>query len=299
MDWNDLRFALAIARGGTLASAARRLGVNHSTVFRRLNAFEDRLGVRLFERLPEGYVPTPAGERVLARVERVEAEIDGLGREVAGLDERLCGEIRLTTAPNLAYHYVAPWLVDFRARYPELRVDVAVSIEARDLGRREADVALRATSAPPQHLVGRRAAAFPWWVCAGEAWLAANPAPTGMAALAGCPVIGADDAMRRLPAFAWADRHLPAERFVARSGDIDTMAALAIAGLGLALLPQDQVKPGLARLFPVEPPATTELWLLTHPDLRRVPRIRALVEFLAERLRADPRLAPAAVGEVA
>ncbi len=294
MDWNDLRFALAIARSGSLAGAARRLGVNHSTVFRRLNAFEERLAVRLFERLPEGYVPTPAGERVIARAERVQAEMDGLGREVAGLDERLSGEVRLTTAPNLAYHYVAPWLADFRARYPEVRVDVAVSIEARDLSRREADVALRATSAPPEHLVGRRAAAFPWWVYAGDTWLAANPAPAGMADLARCPLIGADDAMRRLPAFAWAERHLPAERVVARSGDIDTMAALAAAGLGIALLPQDQVKPGLTRLFPVDPPATTELWLLTHPDLRRVPRIRAVVDSLARRLREDPRLAPAA-----
>jgi DNA-binding transcriptional LysR family regulator len=220
----------------------------------------------------------------------VEAEFDGLGRELMGLDARLSGQVRLTTAPNLAYHYVAPYLRDFRALYPAVVVDLAVTAENRDLSRREADLALRATSRPPQHLVGRKAVQFPWWVFAGECWLARNRAPADMSDLARHDRIGAEDGMRQLPVFRWAERHLPEERVVARSNDLDSMAALAVAGVGLALLPQDQVMPGLTRLFRVTPPVHTQLWLLTHPDLRRVPRIQALMDFVTERLRADPRL---------
>lgn len=293
LDCNDLRFFLAVARRGTLAAAARDLGVNHSTVFRRLNGFEARLGVRLFERLPGGYLLTAAGERLLARAERIEEELAGLSREMMGLDQRLGGEVRLTTAPNLAFHYVAPWLAAFHATYPRVCVELAVSTENRDLSRREADVALRATSAAPEHLVGRKAVEFPWWVCAGETWLARHEAPKRMQDLARLPFVGADESTARLPAFRWAQRALPAEHVVVRGSDLDTIAALVIAGLGLSLLPQDQAKPGLRRLFPVEPATSTELWLLTHPDLRRVPRVRALMEFLLAALRADERLATA------
>lgn len=204
MDWNDLRYVLAIARTGSLAGAARRLEVNHSTVFRRLNAFEGRLGVRLFTRGPEGYVPTGAGERLLPRAARVEAEVDTMTREMVGLDDRVSGDLRLTTAPNLACAYVAPALAVFRARCPGVRVDLLVTAENRDLSRREADVALRATSRPPEHLVGRRVVAFPWWACAGESWLERNPGPAGAGDLARCPLIGAEDSLRHLPAFRWA-----------------------------------------------------------------------------------------------
>jgi DNA-binding transcriptional LysR family regulator len=293
MDWNDLRYVLAIARSGSLAGAARTLRVNHSTVFRRLNACEEHLRVRLFDRLPTGYSPTSAGERLLARAERVAAEFDGIGREIDGRDGRLSGSVRLTTAPNLARHYLADYLASFRERHPDIRVSLGVSAENRNLTRREADVALRATSAPPEHLVGRRVAAFPWWVCAGESWLADHTPPPDMNALARCPIIAADDGMSHLPAFRWADRHLPDDTIVARSDDLDAMAALAIAGVGLALLPQDLVMPGLVRLFPLHPPVRTELWLLTHPDLRGVPRIATIMDFLGDSLRADPRLAPA------
>src|SRR5687768_10190489 len=118
VDWNDLGLMLAIARGGSLAAAARTLGLNHSTVFRRLNAFEDRLGVRLFERLPEGYAPTAAGEEIRRHAEQVEASVHALERTVAGQDFALSGDIRVTTAPNLANDYLAAYLADFRRDYP-------------------------------------------------------------------------------------------------------------------------------------------------------------------------------------
>lgn len=293
-DWNDLRYLLAIARGGTLAAAASELDVNHSTVFRRLNAFEDALGVRLFERLPDGYVPTPEGEAIRREAEQVEASVHALERAVAGSDFRLSGEIRITAAPNLATDYVARHLADFHAVQPDIRVEIAASDHDFDLARREADLALRATASPPGFLVGRKVLDLPWFVCAGPRYLDAHPRPQSMDDLADHALIGADQRFLRLPVFAELHRRHPRERFAARAGDLNTMRALALAGLGIALLPIDQADPGLVRLFEVAPKVPGSLWLLTHPDLRHVARIKAFADFLFERLRADPRLTPPA-----
>jgi DNA-binding transcriptional LysR family regulator len=290
LDWNDLRYFLAIARAGTLAGAAQALGVNHSTVFRRLNAFEARLGVRLFERLPAGYVPTPEGEEIRRHAEAVDDSVNALARSVAGRDYRLSGRIRLTTAASLASDYVAGYLVKFRDSYPDITVEVATGDHDFDLTRREADVALRATQSPPEFLVGRKLMELPWYVCAGRESLARHGTPASMADLARFPLIGADDGFLRLPPFAWLRRTFPDRQFAARASDLGTMRALTLAGMGIAVLPGDQYCEDLVHLFPLEPPFTGQLWLLTHPDLRRVARIKAFMDFIADAVRGDPRL---------
>lgn len=295
-DWNDVQVFLAIARGGSLAAAARTLKVNHSTVFRRLNAFEEALGVRLFERLPSGYAPTPEADSIRAEAEAVEGNVIALGRKIAGRDFALRGDIRITAPHGLATGFLAQYLPDFIARYPGIRIEIAASDSDFDLNRREADVALRATTQPPEHLIGRQVASLCWWVYASPAYLERMGHPVGMDALAQHRVIGADAAFQRLPAFAWLARNLADDAIIARAGDLETMAALASEAVGLALLPSDQHTPRLQRLFPVEPRFSGQLWLLTHPDLRQVARIRTFMEFLAERLRSDPRLTEPAPG---
>lgn len=289
-DWNDVQVYLAIARGGSLAAAARTLKVNHSTAFRRLNAFEEALGVRLFERLPSGYALTPEGESIRAEAEAVEANVHALSRKIAGRDFALRGDIRVTAPHGLATGFVAQYLPDFIARYPGIRVELDGSDSELDLSRREADIALRATRSPPEHLVGRQVARVGWWVWGSEGYRARMGCPAGVHDLAAHRVIGATAHFQRLPVFSWLARHLPDEAVVARASDLETMAALAREGVGLALLPSDQHLPELKRLFPVEPRFDGELWLLTHPDLRHVARIRTFMDFLAERLRSDPRL---------
>ncbi|MBK7146190.1 MAG: LysR family transcriptional regulator [Xanthomonadales bacterium] len=295
-DWNDVQVYLAIARGGSLAAAARTLKVNHSTVFRRLNAFEEALGVRLFERLPSGYALTPEGDSIRAEAEAVEGNVIALGRKIAGRDFALRGDIRVTAPHGLATGFLAQYLPDFIARYPGIRIEIAASDSDFDLNRREADVALRATTQPPEHLVGRQVASLCWWVYASPAYLERMGRPVGMDALAQHRVIGADAAFQRLPVFAWLARNLADDAIIARAGDLETMAALACEAVGLALLPSDQHTPRLQRLFAVEPRFSGQLWLLTHPDLRQVARIRTFMEFLAERLRSDPRLTEPAPG---
>ena len=290
MDWDHLRYFLAVSQAGSLAGAAAALGVNHSTVFRRVNALEDQLGVRLFDRLREGYVLTAAGEAVAEQANRAAESIDALQRAVLGRDHALRGEVRITTAPNLATEFVAPALAALRASHPGIRVELAVSDTDYDLARRQADLALRATSAPPDYLVGRHVLAVPWFVFGGQPYLQQRGAPHAMADLAGHDLVGADETLRRLPAYEWLHAHHPRERFAATANQLNTIAALIVAGLGLGVLPADQHRPGLVRLFAMEPAVTSDLWLLSHPDLRQVERIRVVSDHVLEALRADPRL---------
>jgi DNA-binding transcriptional LysR family regulator len=290
MDWDHLRYFLAVAQTGSLSAAAASLGVNHSTVFRRINALEGQLGVRLFDRLREGYALTAAGEAVGEQARRAAESIDALQRAVLGRDHALGGDVRITTASNLATEFVAPALAALRARHPGIRVEVAVSDTDYDLARRQADLALRATSAPPEYLVGRHVVAVPWFVYGSPPYLQQYGKPRSMPELAAHNLVGADETLRRLPAFEWLHANCPRERFVATANQLNTIAALIAAGLGLGVLPADQHRQGLVRLFAMEPACTSDLWLLSHPDLRHVARIRAVSDHLLEALRADPRL---------
>jgi DNA-binding transcriptional LysR family regulator len=291
--WDDLHLLLAIARAGSLSGAARALQVNHSTVFRRLQAAEAALGVRVFERGAEGYRPTLEGEEIVRHAERMDAEVLALERTVAGKDFRLAGSVRLTAPPHLAREFVAPLLPAFRRQQPDIVVELLVGDREYDLARREADLALRATAAPPPYLIGRRVLDLPWWVFAGADW--PGPPPASVDELGRFPLIGPEASFLRLPVFAWLQAQFGDAAFVARASDLDTMAALARAGLGLAALPIDQQQPGLCPLLALDPAFAAGLWLLTHPDLRHVQRIRVFADFLAAALRDDPRLAPPAV----
>jgi DNA-binding transcriptional LysR family regulator len=292
-DWNDLPFFLAIARHGNLNRAAAALEVNHSTVFRRVNGMEERLGARLFERLPEGYSLTPAGEQILAHAQHAEDAVHALRRSVAGRDAMLTGQIRMTAAPDLARHFVAPGLVEFARRQPGIRVELAVGDSDYDLGRREADLALRATPRPPEHLVGRHVAGLTWRAYASEDYLGARGRPASSADLGEHALIGSDEGLARVAVFADLRRRFPPQQFAATSNDLGCMAALAAAGLGIAFLPFTPARYDLVPLFDVTPPHRSELWILTHPDLRGTARIRLLADFLFEWLRRDPRLAVA------
>ena len=178
----------------------------------------------------------------------------------------------------------------FQREQPGIHIELAVGDQDYDLGRRDADLALRATSAPPPYLVGRQVLALPWFAMTGKRYLRQHARAEKMADLAQHRLIGGDEDFRRLPVFDWLHRHYPPEQFICTAGNLDTMAALAASGMGIAFLPGDQVDPDLVELFALQPPAATELWILTHPDLRRVARIQAFSDFLWRFLREEPRL---------
>lgn len=278
MNWNDLRTFLAIAESGTLAGAARRLGQNHSTVFRRLNALEEDMGVRLFERLPEGYVPTLAGERLMELAREADNAIQKIERELVGRDLAPSGKVRVTAAANIARTILPPVIADLGKRYPQIVVEVAVGDSDYDLNRREADIAVRATTAPPQHLIGRKLMDIDWWLCRKRS--DRSKKPHSLEQLRNIKLIGADNALMRLQVFKWLEKQY-GDNVVARANDLSTMAAMALAGVGYALLPSDQNEPGLERLLMIPDPKGA-LWLLTHPDLRNNTRVKVVWDALVE-----------------
>ncbi|MEO0972609.1 MAG: LysR family transcriptional regulator [Pseudomonadota bacterium] len=294
MNWNDLPIALAIARDGSLSAAAARLGKNHSTVFRRLNALEESLGVRLFDRQASGYVPTSVGRMLLANAERAADAVDDLARQAQGQDRRPAGDVRLTTNANLAADHVAPILAKLSRSHPDLRVEVIVSDSEYDLSRREADLALRDTRSPPEHLIGRKVIDYQWYLVASANYLADHgQAPIDLAHLSEHRFVGPAPALAGLAALHWLMANIRREQIIASASNFSTMAALAAQGMGIAVLPSDLVAPDLQRVMrlPLPPAESGALWLLNHPDLREVARVRAVADALLVDLRAHPTFA--------
>jgi len=278
----ELRTLLAIAREGSLAGAARRLRVNHSTVFRRLGAIEARLGTRLFERQGGSYVTTAAGEDLLRTAERVEAEVEALERRLSGQDLRLTGSLRLTAPDDVAEVLVMPLLTAFRHAYPDITVELAVDNRMLNLTRREADVALRPTRQPPDTLAGRRIAGLASAVYRGA----------GRGAQADARWVAWEEGGGPPLVARWLTDHVDRHVIGYRSNSMLNQASAIRAGLGRGVLPcfLGDRDAGLERSAPPLPELATELWLLTHPDLQRTARIRALLDFLYESLRRQRRL---------
>ena len=180
MNWNDLKVFLAIADSGSLSGAAAKLRHNHSTIFRRLNALEDDLDTRLFDRLPTGYALTPAGERMLELTHQADDAIQSIEREIAGRNVAPRGTVRITAAPNIARTIVPRALKALRKSHPLIVVETLVGDSDYDLNRREADIALRATNKPPGHLVGRKLTELDWWTCGATS---SRKRPPGASAL--------------------------------------------------------------------------------------------------------------------
>lgn len=285
-NWDELRIFLAVARAGSLSGAARSLGVNHSTVFRRIGTFEERLGVRLFERVPSGYLLTPAGEEMQEAALRVEEEVAAIGRRVRGQDLRLSGSLRITTIDMLALWLLPRHLTRFRQDYPGIELEVSVSNAALNLTKREADIALRIGNTPPESLVGRRVGRLVFAVYAARDYRALHQESE----LRHHDWIGFDSEHAAL-ARRFAE-FLPEVQPAYRVNSVAAAVAAATVGIGLAPLPcaiADREQ-GLERICDLPASFTLDLWLLTHEDLRHTARIRAFMDFVAEALSGEADL---------
>jgi len=278
LSWDDFRFAKAIAETRSLGGAADKLGVNHSTVFRRLAQIEERLGSRLFERSRGGYALTPCGEEMVRLADRMGEDIVAFERKVTGHDLRPSGELRITTNDTVLVHLLSPVLAAFRRAYPDIVLDTVVTNEELNLSKRDADVAVRSTVDPPEALIGRRVATVAWAVF-GPPALASEPLAPGDRR----PWVGFGDALAALKPAKWLREQIPAELIACRIDSVLGLAAAAAAGIGLALLPCfiGAATPGLTQLAPPVAELETALWLLTHPDLRNTARVRAFLDFAA------------------
>jgi len=279
MDWNALKLFLAIADNGTLTGAAKALEVNHSTVFRRLNTFEDAIGGRLFERLNHGYELTAMGENLLIEAKKIAASFDDMERHIVGKDIQPKGTVKITAPHNIAYRYLSRYLTEFSQTYPDIQIELLISNLELNMTNRQADIAVRATPAPPEHLVGRRIRSIKWSVYAGKKYKSVHP--TTINQLKEHKLIGATGSMKSLPAYLWLEKKFP-QQIKIRCDELTAMSSFVEAGYGLAILPDDQQRPELKKLFTFEPGESSDLWLLTHPDLRHVERIKLVMQHLAE-----------------
>jgi DNA-binding transcriptional LysR family regulator len=280
MDWDDLRYVLALKRLNTLSAVAQSFGESHSTVGRRLRAIERKLGARLFDQTPEGFVATPAGQDYAEAAERVEAEVLALQARVAGQDKRLQGKLRVTTMDLLYSHYQAAF-TSFIERYAGIELTVVVTNNASSLTRREADVALRLTNAPPQDLVGRRIGQLDFAPYASRALVArygADPTQPDY------PWLHLDERSNPKWLDEWLAANAPNARIAMRIEANAVMLREAIAsgvGVSFASTAEADADPRLQRVGPVLTAFSQGCWLLTLPDLRSTRRVLAFMDHFA------------------
>jgi DNA-binding transcriptional LysR family regulator len=248
-------------------------------VLRRVGAFEKRLGLRLFERLPTGYVLTAGGEELIASARQIDETVTTLERKLAGRDLRLTGTVRVTTTDTLIGSILPEILAEFRDSHPGIQVEIAISNLMFNLTKRDADVAIRPAKNPPQTLVGRRVAKIAFAIYGSRGYLDKHKAKE----LGGHRWIGPDDSLTDTSVAHWMKTKLPDVEIALRADSLMALRQAAQAGLGLAALPcyLGGTAPDLVCVHRPIPDMETALWVLTHEDLRHTARIRAFTEFAA------------------
>lgn len=288
IDWDDVRYFLAVARGGSVRAAAERLGVNHSTVLRRIAQLEQRLGAHMFEKLPSGYRLTAAGEEVLEFADQMEASSHQLETRVFGRDQSVRGLLRVTLAPPLATRLLMPDFADFARLHPDIEMDILSSGELANLTNREADVAIRVVydrKTLPLNLHGLKGPEL----CGGvymsrdrlAAWRAGAPDPIRWIVIS---IHGIPD---------WArEGEVRATGVPFRTTDGEAQIAAVRQGLGMTTLPcfVGDADPHLVRVPGTDLHMYGTVWLLTRGETRKTKRVRLFTEFVSRRLAAHAPL---------
>lgn len=300
-DWNDVRSFLAVARSGSTLTASRDLKISQPTVARRVAALEDALGVTLFERRQAGYRLTEEGEALIPQAAAMEAAAQALADGAAARARRLAGTVRLTCNQVTANYHLAPILAEFRRAYPDIRVDVVVTEALLDLGRGEADVAIRATDRPEgPGVVARKLLEIPWIVYGARGYIEAHGQPRSWRDIGqGHRLVGGDAPISAIPALRWFEALAPAEAVVARANSFPALVANVQAGVGLGPMSWG-VFNGDANMVPcLTLPArfSGQIWLVTHERVRGLPRVRALLDFIAAYVNARRAIFPPALSD--
>ena len=282
-DWNDLKYLIAVARHGSTTAAARALGVNQSTVQRRLAELEQQLGQPLVERQQSGYRLTLLGERMLPYAESVASAALALEQSLADAVRAKGGKVRLACPESIAVRLARSGLLArFHERNPGLTVEFVMSDTYIDLSKGEADVALRSGDTDDAVLVGRKIANSIWAIYASQSYIAQHGAPKSIDELATLPLIGLNDAFSQHRISTWFQTIAPNATFVSRSTSVLGLVSAAKSGIGIAPLPiaLGDGEADLVRVLgPV--PALMRAWrVLCHPDQRHSPRVSAFFDFV-------------------
>ena len=290
VNWDDLRYFLALARAGFLKGAARELGVEHTTVGRRLGALERALGARLFTRGPSGLVLTDAGNAILQSAKAIAEQVASIELRVGGVDSRIHGVVRLTI-PESVDSYFVQQAQELRSRHPGITVDLISTNEPVDIRDGAADIAVRFCEVTDLDLVTRTLGTGGWSLYASNGYVARKGLPYDINDLAGHEVIGYDDSISDIIGARWLREHAVGGTFVLRANGTATVTSAVVAGLGIAPLPciVGNREPNLVRLSP-EILGACSITLVVHPDLSPVARIRKTMDFLVEAFERDAAL---------
>ncbi|MEM5516133.1 LysR family transcriptional regulator [Henriciella sp. AS95] len=282
-NWDDLRYVAALADTGTIAEAARRLNVNRTTVQRRISAFEEQLQYRLFSRDGWGLTPLPEATPFLEAARQIDESLSAIERKMSGASGDVSGDLTFTTTNSMYIAQIAELVSRFQSAHPGILLHINLTSSTLNVSQREAEVAIRPSMAPPEHLAGRRICDVTFGLYASWEYAARfrshSPAEHDW--------IGYTDSFEGTPANEWISNNVPRNRVRMRADNYVAIAEAARWGSGIAVLPRafgDQ-HDGLKRIEGMlDERISTGLWMLTHPDLRQSPRVRAFMDFMSHGL---------------
>ena len=279
-NWDDLRVFLTLAREGTLTTAAKALGVSHPTVARRVQALEKQIGARLFERLPDRFVPTQAGEGLLADTEAMEKAAQSIHRRSAGLSDTVSGTVRLS-AEEATAALIARYSAELRSKLPQIEFEVISSHTLANLSRREADLLIREQVPEMGGIVARKLGRVAFAIYAARDFPVKRSTPAALAAL---PWVGFDDDHIRMSGQSWLLDFRGGRRPEIRGNNWLVLHEATRNGAGLAVLPcfLGDPDPMLRRIGGIISDVFADQWLLVHRDLRALPRVRAVMDAVIE-----------------
>ncbi len=288
MAWDDLRYVLTVAEQGTLSGAARVLGVNHSTVLRRVSAFEDEKGVQVFERTGSGYVLTPESRHLLTTLRNIEDQVNGIDRAIAKQGLELDGPVRITTTDAIAEAGLTQHVAAFQAQHPGVVAELNLTNAYVNFSKMEADITIRPAPNLPPDLAGEKACDVLMHIYATPSYLERNRA-TGYG---GHKWLGVAPPITASLVGEWQQQTLPESAIVLRSSSFVGLRDIAETGLGLALLPccVGDPSPHLVRADAFRETLSTSLWVATHKDMIGSSKVQSIIAWFAEAVRGDADL---------
>jgi DNA-binding transcriptional LysR family regulator len=282
IDWNNLQFCLAVAREGTISAAAKRLGVDHATIIRRIDRLEDELGVKCFARRKTGYELTDAGRRAAAMAETIETEIRAGQAEISGGLARLTGSVRIGAPDGFGSFFLAPRLGDLAGLHPELQLELVATARLFSLSKREADIAIGLTLPRDGQIIGRKLVDYRLFLYASRDYLAENGPIENPEELRNRRIISYINELLFTPELDYLPQILPGLSAQIRSANLIAQLQAALAGVGIAILPRflAQAYPSLCPILPEQLGIFRSFYLLMHADGRKFPQVRAVADYL-------------------
>lgn len=286
ISWDDYRIFLQVANSGSLYGASKQLSLNHSTIFRRIKVLEESLKTRLFERLPSGYVLTAAGEQLFTEIKGLNEKIDLATNQILGRDISLRGNIRLAVSDTLGFSVLPDLIQKFHQKHPEILVELIISTQMYDLSKRQADIALRVTNDPPQHLFGKKIGDIKVGILSAKKSAKIAKKKTLEELLEQEKWVLGCEELANQKNTSWLMKKCPSRNFVAAANHMMAIASIVKSGIGFGVIPIY-----LAKIFPTlvvhhrVPELDSEMWILTHYDMRQNAKIKVLMQFLNEEIK--------------